>query len=306
MKKLFSTFVVLMFLLSGLATAFAQDNTTTDVNTSTEVTGDTGANATVEAETTAEVEDNETPSVETEQPEAVEAQTEDAAEVTAAEEENETATEVATMNDAPGVEVRVTQLEARLDRAIAHGQDIIASVKGNNTAALQASLDVLVSLKAEVAALDTTGPVSESTARFVSIKKRAIEAVKAFRDAARKLIKEDKRAALKARLKAKYEARLAKFKTRIEAAKHKHNAALAASILERLGTSNPDLVAKLQSGEITVKEAISVIRAAYANLSKEKKAEARAKISEKVAEARVKKLAAVEQIRNKTRGTDNE
>ncbi|HME87216.1 MAG TPA: hypothetical protein VKE88_02290, partial [Candidatus Nanoarchaeia archaeon] len=240
---------------------------------------------------------------------------EDAAEVTATEEAVETAEEVESMTASPdGVEVRLTQLQERIERAIAHGEEIIATASADNASveSLQASLDALVALKAEAAAIPTTGDVSEITAQFVAVKKAVIDAVKDFRTEARKLIKENKRAALKARMEAKAEARTARLEAKINSAKKRYNAEVTETVLARFGEEGATIAAKIESGEISAKDARKEIVAAYKSLSSDKKSEARQKLTERKAEIKVKRSAAVEKAKErtveevKTRGKKNE
>jgi hypothetical protein len=217
--------------------------------------------------------------------------------ITPAKEQADIDREVTTMTDVPGVEVRLTQLQERLERAIAHGETIIAEVSasGNDTTALQAALDGLKTLKDEVAALDTTGDISEVTATYVAIKKEAIDAVKAFRDEARKLVKEDRKTKLKEKMKAA-EDKLKVIRDKIKNLTHKFNAEVAAKIFMELGKSNPDLIAKIQSGNATLDEVKAAIKSTYNSLTPAKKNEAKQKIKEDKTEANVKKLAAFEKV----------
>lgn len=330
MKKILSIFVVLMYMLSGIA--YAQDTTeetvtadpvieaiaeevtteeveveTTEVSEETtapeamltsepapETTDDSGITAVVTAPDGTVISDEEVADeVETE---------EDVAEVTATEEAVETEEEVETMTQSPaGVEVRVTQLQERLERAIAHGEGIIADVtaNGGDATALQAALDTLVALKADVAAISVTGDVSEITAQFVAIKKAAITAVKEFRTAARKEVKAEKRAALKAKLEAKAAARTVKLQERIAKAKAKFNGKVTTDILAELGESNPELAAQIAAGEISAKDARKLVVGSFKELSKERKSEAKQKLTERKAEIKVKRTAAVEKSKER-------
>ena len=327
MKKILGVSVVLMYMLSGIAVGYAQDTTDNATTTSAEpaVTAETTSVTTDQAETQETTNETEPEAVVTSEPVAqatddsgitatVDSETattvelqdevkteEDLAEVTPAEEVNDTEKEVESMQTPEGVELRVTQLQERIDRAIAHGQEIIAQAAANNasTTGLQASLDKLVDLKAQAAAIPVTGDVSEITAQFVAVKKAAIEAVKEFRTEARKLIKEDKRAALKARMKAKEEKVLAKARERISKVKAKFNAKITEAILERLGDGGADIAAKIESGEITPKEARQLVVDTFKQLSSEKKAEARQKLSERKAEIKVKRTAAIEKAKER-------
>ena len=313
--QIFSMFVALMFMLSVVSVAFAQDVADTAVS-DTEVSANT---ETAEAETTTEVEaedsaetevdeieDNTVEVVEEEAPETeTEVEVEVEAELEAAdagEVGNATQEETEIMTDIPGVKVRLLQLQERLERNIVHGEEIIARVSTNGTdvSKLQSILDQLKALKDEVAAIDPSGvPVNEATAQFVAIKQKAIRLSKEFKTEARKLVKADKRAALKERLKAKEAQRLSRIKDRVKVARDEHNAEVFAELLEKLGERFPELVAQLKSGEITVKEAKAKIREEFKSLSKEKKDQARLKLKERVSKERVKRLEVRQELRTK-------
>lgn len=309
MKQIFSLFVALMFLLS-FPMAIAQDaaNETgagSDADT-IDVTAEEAADA-VEAagdseETSAdkaeEAEDANEAMTEAE----VEAEVQDELEsAEAGEIGNATQEDIKIMTDVKGVEVRLTQLQERIEKNIAHGEEIIAEVssEGKDTAGLQSILEQLKSLKDKVAALETTGTVSEVTAQFVALKKEAITLTNKFKTEARKLVKADKVAALKERMKKKEAEKLADINAKVLEAKRKYNAEVFASIAASMGQILTETAARVQSGDITVKDAKAAIKKEFAKLPEQKKAQAKLKLKEKVSKEKVKRIEISQELKTK-------
>ena len=326
-NKFISIFVMLMFLLSIPAviaqnttdaetTADTQDSADAETSSDAEVSADTEVQTelasdvitTSEVTSETEVEDNET-EVEVEVEETPQTETEVEVEIEAeieatdsGEVGNATQEETKIMTDVPGAKVRLLQLQEKLERNIAHGEEIISEVssQGGDASSLETILDQLNALKDEIAAIDPTGvSVSEATAQFVAIKQKAIKLSKEFKTEARKLVKANRVAALKERLKVKTDANLARLKERVKDARDEHNAKVLSDILTRLGESNPELATQLGSGETTVKEAKAKVREEFKSLSKERKDQARLKLKERVSKEKIKRLEVRQELRTK-------
>lgn len=316
MKQVASIFVALLLMLTVVSVAFAQDangtaSTTADANASVSATETqtTAAEANASVETATTTENTSVETVATSEPttEETTAQPKEAeqpeVETTSEEPSNETK-DVEVMTDHPGVVVRVTELQERIERAVVNGETIIAqlSAQGKTVTDLQSIVDSLKSLKDQAGQIDTNQDVSASTAQFVSIKKQAIDLVKQFRDKVRALVPPGQRDELKKKAKEAEASALKALRDKVKQVRQAHNREAFENVLQRLGVALPEIEAKLANGTISVADARKAIRDAFQGLPSDKKANARQKLQEGNSELRVKKLATLQRLKGKVEG----
>lgn len=260
MKKITSILLVLLVALSALPMALAEDDNTTD----DDIENETDDNLEEETET----EDDED-------------ETEEA--------ENETEEETETMNTPYGAEVRLLQLEIAIDRNILKGLKI--AEEAENATELQAIIEEMKALKTEVQNAD---PSAEDAVQvFVDLKKDARDLSKKFRDAARALIKEDKRAAIKEKIKNLENKEL---KEKVRAKIRAFNAQRMQDLYSTLGLGE-DIVEKIRNGNMTAKEARDQMKEALKTMTKEEMSELYQQMKEKKIERRVEAKAKLAELK---------
>src|SRR3989344_9433419 len=260
MKKSKAAFLFVYFFLAlGMMLHFpmilAQENGSDD-NSSTE-TGDTETNSTDE---TSDVPDDNETEDETEN-------SDDSEEV-----DIETEHEVEEMDIPPGAQLRILQLQRQLLIHIRRANVVIDSLKemGKNTSELESIVAELEILKEESKIIPDNR--EEAVQKFVDIKKEARDLIKEFREAARKLTTESERSEIRIKFSGIRDSEeLISLNEQIrETIKELHKKRVE-NVLNSLNVEDGELLAKIQSGEITVEELREKLREHYSTLPEETK-----------------------------------
>jgi len=177
------------------------------------------------------------------------------------------------MHQGKGAEVRLLQLEKAITRNILFGEDIIAKISenGGDVAELEAIIDDLEALLAEVQALDPEA--DDAVEAFVDIKKEAISLSQEFKKIARPLLSKEDKAELRKKARHVAHERMKKITEKVRNRVRKHNAIQLAKTYEVLGISDEDVIEQLKNGEITIKEVKVAIKEEVQSMSKEEKKE---------------------------------
>lgn len=227
---------------------------------------------------------------------------EDEQEVTVKSSEDETEDEVESMSNRNGAEMRLLQLEKAITRNILGGNEVIAQIEknGTNVSELESLINKLEALKLEVQELDPSADDAVET--FVNIKKDAIETSQEFRKIARSLLKEGDRLEIAKKIKEMNWSEVREYNDRIKIKVRAQNAEIARKTFESLGVDNPELLAKIESGEVSIKEVRVEIETRFKSMSAEEKKESLVKLRE----SDVKKDLIVREKMEKSRLVQNE
>jgi len=182
-----------------------------------------------------------------------------------------------------GSKVRLLQLKRSAEKSYVTAVEVITvlSAKGEDTSELESILTEIKLVKEEIDALD---PASETAVKnFVSIKDDIKDLNKQFRDAAKPLLTAEDKKAIREAVKESEE--ITSVNEEIKAEMRELNAARVEQMLEKMGVSDPDLIAKIKAGETTPGEVRKALKTHYKELPKEDKKA----IKEKLRESREEK-----------------
>ena len=188
-----------------------------------------------------------------------------------------------------GAQVRLDQLELSIDRNIAWGEAIIAAIKEENlsdTGELEALLAELRELKEEVA--DTTPSAgNESAKQFVDLKHDAIELTREFRELVHKLLKESDIQGMKRSLGWINSNKTREYSWRINESRNKYNAEKTEELLKAAGITDPALIEKVRSGNMSAGEVKNAIRNALGNKTGKERSEGYDALAEKAKKGKI-------------------
>ncbi len=211
--------------------------------------------------------------------------------------DEETQTELETMNTAYGAEVRLLQLEKSVTRNILMGQEVVGVLKApeKNTSELEAILSEMKLLKDEITAAD---PKAEDAVQiFVDLKSDARALSKDFREKARTLLTAEDIAKIKAK---KAEIEKEKLKDLIDKIKDKikkQNMEHFRAVFGTLGIQDQELLTKFQNGTITKDGLRDTIKERMKAMNQEERKATFAELKESKVKQRVFGSAIMEKVR---------
>lgn len=207
-----------------------------------------------------------------------------------------------------GAEIRLLQLQSRIEFQVESGNTIIERMQENNysTTELEEIITNFENLIVEIEAIDVETQTSEELAEvYVSIKAQAIELSKNFKDTIKDTLSDEDKAKLKAKIKEKREAhenRKDERKEKLVELKAKYNANKAKSIMESLDVENPEeLIEKIQSGELTAEDIRVSITAKFEAKPKEEREENLNRFKEEKQKIKIESKERVEELRIKAK-----
>src|SRR3989338_6388134 len=184
----------------------------------------------------------------------------------------ETEHEVEEMDIPPGAQLRILQLQRQLLIHILRANVVIDSLKemGKNTSELESIVAELEILKEESKIIPDNR--EEAVQKFVDIKKEARDLIKEFRESVRELTTENERSEIRVKFSSiREDEELISLNEQIrEAIKELHKKRVE-NVLDSLNVEDEELLAKIQSGEITVEELREKLRTHYSTLPEETK-----------------------------------
>lgn len=188
------------------------------------------------------------------------------------EEEAEIITEV------PGAQLRLAQLERRIDMHIEAANNIITRLEAeNNTDVNVTKLEEIVqgfeALKIEIEEFDFEQEADVLAQNYVDIKAEAIRLTSEFRATLHEGLSDEEIEGMREAVKeAKEEYKEdVEIKARIQSYVHSYNAAKLNAQLQRIGEENPELVQRVQSGELNASEIRLMIRERIESLPENRK-----------------------------------
>ena len=298
LKQTKSILMVLMLLIALPFAAFAEENTTvtedddsSDVQVSVEgvsIDGETVAvvtdtneivvkDDTVEITTTSAVELEDETEVEDEA--EVEAEVEDETEVedeAEVEAEEVPEEEVAIISTELGAKIRLIQLQKKLEAHIEGANLIIAEIeKRNDTTIDTTKLKSIVSefeiLSQQAMDADLNQSADALAAEYVAMKKQAINLTSEFGKTVKAGLSEEQKLKIRAQVEEKKKERLEVKDEDLEKLKHEFNAEKAKHIMKRYGIENPEMIAQIKAGNISVDEVKAEFKMKFDSLNDEQR-----------------------------------
>ncbi|MCX6802174.1 MAG: hypothetical protein NT067_03595 [Candidatus Diapherotrites archaeon] len=216
----------------------------------------------------------------------------------------ETSLEIESMGSGIGAQVRLLQLEKSILKRVIAGEQAIEWIKANRPATdvnnLEAILAELKTVKDEVKAeydsVKANGVDGNTVKAFVDLKNDARSLVKQFRDAGKDIVVEQ---GYKEFMKAlEGDAEVAALTSEIKEAAQEFNAQRLEEFFSKLEESQAGLIAKVRSGEITLKEAKDQIKEFLKGLDSAPKGKAFQWLKEAGAKKRVFGQAKAQEAKN--------
>ena len=197
--------------------------------------------------------------------------------------ENETEDEIEVMEHTRGAEMRLLQLEKAIKRRVLWGNAVIDRLQEKNisTTELEGILSELDGLTDDVEAeIDALGTKSrnETVREFIRIKMEAKNLTKEFRQTARTLLNASDNSALRMRFSELDRDELEELKNRIRERHREFNSERLADLIEKLGIDGDEIVQKYENGEITLEEALKMVKEEFRNKVDEEKARVRERL----------------------------
>ncbi|MBL7054943.1 hypothetical protein ISS05_04265 [Candidatus Woesearchaeota archaeon] len=277
MKKLFVLFLTAMMLVSFIPVAFAEE----DVGEATPEL--------ISAGDTTETSEDETGEVEEATEEAVEE-----VEEAAIDEETEEETELIAESGL-GAKVRILQLKQAVTKSYITGTEVVNVLKEKegDVSELEAVLAEIEILKEEVDMLDSESETAVED--FVNVKRDLRMLNNEFKKIVGSNLSADDKQAIKDALKDNEE--LANLNQEIRDAIRELNANRVGKALERMGLEDPELVDKIESGNVTREEVKTALGNAFGQLSDEEKEEAKQRFRETIENRKELRKNVVEKIK---------
>lgn len=196
--------------------------------------------------------------------------------------------EVEIMADPLGADIRLLQLERAISRRVMWGATIVEYIEEKDVDAdvseLNRILDELELLIEEVQGVSREGTVEEITQQFVEIKNDAKDLVHEFKKLLPSYLDESDRVALKEKLKTVDRQVIRDLTKQILEAKRQYVAARVERVLGNMGVQDSEIVAKIESGELTVQQAKLQIATRFRALTPVQKKAVVAKVKNTVSE----------------------
>ncbi|MDO8508579.1 MAG: hypothetical protein Q7S27_02745 [Nanoarchaeota archaeon] len=208
--------IFILMLLTGIFPSLAQDaSANTTANITTETNSDDNTNVTIEID-------------------------------------QETEVEVEVMTESHGAEMRLLQLERKINRAILHMEETINFLKAKNKTVTELE-PIVVEMKAllEEVKKAPTDKTEEAVKKFIEIKSDAKDLIKKFRETVKSLLSEEDKKELKSKFENIDKTKLEDIKKKIQERKRMLNAERVKKILEKMEINDEELLNQIKSGNMS-------------------------------------------------------
>ena len=222
--------------------------------------------------------------------------------------DNETDDDTDEMQTRHGAEMRLFQLQRRINLAILHMEAVIDVVKNKSNVSNSSSVVELESIVAEMKLLlDEAKNISsvntdEAVQNFVEVKKDAITLIHKFRKIAKDLLGPKDKRDLKERFKHMDRDNLKDLKEKIHEKRKMLNAERAREFLRKLGVTDEEFLKKVEGGKINDGEIRIKLRERFEDVDEDKRDEIKKEIREEFEdqkEMHEKRLMKVREIEHK-------
>lgn len=325
MKKILAVILLLAVMLSVIATAALAEDDENHQNAEDDSEHENNLNNTeqieVEYENETEYEDTEqqmelenetTPEVEDEQEENLtEPQEMDYnIQIDGASQEDlqlvseDTTREIRVMNEMTGAKLRMLQLERAARVNFAKAKAVMAYINttypDQDITALQEIMNSMTALAEEAKNYNPQEhDLKENIDKFVEWKKQGLELTATFREESNKILTEEDKTKIRARFTEIEQKASEMLQQKIQTQLKAHNTQVVQNAIQRLGVNDTEIIAKVQSGEITPEQIKNRIQTEYNSLSEEQKVEIKTKLQEQAQEERNKRLEFIKEAAKK-------
>ena len=214
-----------------------------------------------------------------------------------------TAQEVKVMTSPYGAEVRLLQLEKSVTRNVLVGATVIEIIQKNhvdaNVTDAQNVLDQMEALIVDIKSVDLTADKNVLVTNFVAMKKEATDLSKQFRESTATSLDVNDKQEIKEAVKELDKNELKGINENIKNRVRMHNAQTITALLQRMGTTNPQLVQRIVDGNATAEEVKQAVVTAFEDLNMNEKQLAGAKIKENAIKRMVAEKEMIQNARNK-------
>lgn len=200
--------------------------------------------------------------------------------------------EVVVLKSPYGAEVRLAQLEKRVEVQIENAKLIIENIESNES--LNANLTKLNEIVAKFEALlidientDMNKSSELLTEDYVGLKALAIELTKEFRSVVNEKIPSNELDGIKEKVQERKNLRLNETDNKVEELKKKYNTEKFEEIFKRLGIEDNETVEKLRNGEMNIGEVRSQLVSKFKEMDREERIAALDNLREERAKNRV-------------------
>lgn len=214
-----------------------------------------------------------------------------------------TAQEVKAMRTPYGAEVRLLQLEKSVTRNVLVGAKVIEVIQKNhvdaNVTTAQSILDQMEALIVDIKNVDLTADKNVLVTNFVAMKKEATDLSRQFRESTATILDANDKKEIKEAVKELDKNELKSMNEEIKNTVRMHNAETITALLQKMGTTNPELIQKIIDGNATAEEVKQAVLTAFEDLNMSEKQLAAAKIKENAIKRMVAEKNMIQEARNK-------
>ncbi len=201
-------------------------------------------------------------------------------------------TEARILSDETGAQVRLLQLQERINLQIENANTIIQRIEDENITDVDTQIleEIVVELKAisvDIDSIDFNKTAEELASEFVALKVQAIDLSKEFKDIVRGIFNDDVKEQLKERIEENKRLRIEIKNERIEKLRLEYNSKKVDEIAKNLGIEVQQIRNRLESGDADISQIREEILSRYRNLSNEDRKDAVQKLREENAKKRV-------------------
>ncbi|HHQ45195.1 MAG TPA: hypothetical protein ENN13_03555 [Candidatus Altiarchaeales archaeon] len=181
--------------------------------------------------------------------------------------------EVEAMDSTIGAQMRFTQLEKSITQNIMRGQTVVDEIlqedENADVAGLEAILAELEILRREASGFEPTGIAEDDARLFVDAKLDAVALSQEFRTLAREMVSPEQADAIRNRTRYKNQTGLEEVSGEINALKNQYNAQVMQKIMYKAQIENPVLAESIESGGMTVNQAMEQLKTQLRSMSAE-------------------------------------
>ncbi|MFH1358438.1 MAG: hypothetical protein ABIH37_00955 [archaeon] len=221
--------------------------------------------------------------------------------------DTQTQVETEIMDSSIGAQIRILQLQRQLQLKLLHMQAVVdvLNAKSADTTALTGISEELKLLINEAKTIPTTN-TEEAVKQFVEIKLDAKDLVKQFREITSTLLTNEDKEALRLRIREINDSELQEIKNQIKDLNNGLNIERLRKTMQHMSIEDEALIAQVESGEITAKQAFEQLKEQHKALIQEKKQESRENFIQEKIQRRTQQIDKITEIKTNRLNTIQE
>lgn len=188
------------------------------------------------------------------------------------------------INSGVGAQVRLLQLQKRIEAQVEAGEIIINRINevkpDFDTTSLEEIVDEFNALIALIEEADLEQAADVLASEYVAMKKEAINLTQEFKKTAKDALSESEKQALRKKAEEKKQEWKERKDDRIEKLKNQYNLNKLEDLANKVGYDVEDAKAKIQAGELTIAQVREEVANAFNDLDEEKKTEIKSELKE--------------------------